>query len=64
MIVFARTVKIMKNDVTRWTWYCNKTENHAYTIFGLIGPNWLKLCKLTQSTIHYNISNIVPIVTD
>ena len=28
-------------DVTRWTWYCDKTENHAYL--------WIDLTKLAQN---------------
>ena len=39
-------------DVTRWTWYCNKTENHAYL--------WIDLTKLAQSLLTY----LVVIATD
>ena len=51
-------------DVTRWTWCCNKTENHAYL--------WIDLTKLAQNsftylvnqTKHYCGLDIVAIATD
>ena len=51
-------------DVTRWTWFCNKTENHTYL--------WIDLTKLAQNLLtylvnqikHYSILNMVAIVTD
>ena len=37
-------------DVTRWTWYCNKTENHAYL--------WIDLTKLAQNSFTYLVNQI------
>ena len=54
----------LSDDVTRWTWYCNKTGNHAYL--------WIDLTKLAQNLFtnlvnqikHYSVLNMVAIVTD
>ena len=51
-------------DVTRWTWYCNKTENHAYL--------WIDFTKLAQNLLtylvnkikHYPVLDMVAIATD
>ena len=35
-------------DVTRWTWCCNKTENHACL--------WIDLTKLAQTLLWFKHS--------
>ena len=54
----------LSDDVTRWTWYCNKTGNHAYL--------WIDLTKLAQNLFtylvnqikHYPVLDMVSIATD
>ena len=51
-------------DVTRWTWYCNKTENNAQF--------WIDLTKLAQNFFtylvnqnkHYRVLHMVSVATD
>ena len=37
-------------DVTRWAWYCNKTENHAHL--------WIDLTKFAQNLFTYLVNQI------
>ena len=51
-------------DVTTWTWYCNKTENHANLWIDLtnLAQNWFT--NLVNQIKRYPVLDMVAIATD